>query len=234
MILTINSIRDLTERQRFDRVVLARLGELAAVDFSVCHLLGDPFPQDLGGYSHLLISGSELSAAEINPRDEELIALIRAFVVQGKPVLGICYGHQMVARALTNTGGCRRAAVPEFGWKRLRSVVANPLFAGLEEIVTMHSHYDEVFGLEDDFQVLAATEECAVQAFQYRQLPVWGVQFHPELGYDEGQRMLRSNLETEAQAPALAGDDLASPAQAEENLLILQNFFRAQAVRAAA
>ncbi len=234
MILTINAIRDAAERQRFDRVVLSRLRTVAPVDFAVLHLLSDPLPADPGTHSHLLISGSELSAAEEGPRDGELLELIRGFVLAGKPVLGICYGHQMLARALAGDQVCRRAGTPEFGWKRLRSVVANPLFAGLDRIVTIHSHYDEVRALGGDFNVLAATAECPVQAFQYRQLPVWGVQFHPELGYHEGQRMLRSNLETEPLAPELAGDDLETPEQAEQNLVICKNFFHAQAVRIAA
>ncbi len=80
-------------------------------------------------------------------------------------------------------------------------------------------------------------------AARYRRLPVWGVTSprrgangisHPELGYHEGQRMLRSNLETEPLAPELAGDELETPEQAEQNLMICKNFFHAQAVRIAA
>lgn len=234
MILTINAIRNAAERQRFDQVVLPRLQTVAPTNFEVRHLLSDQPLGDPAAHSHLLISGSELSAARSNPRDAELIELIRGFVLAGKPVLGICYGHQMLARALAGDQVCQRAATPEFGWKRLRSVVTNPLFTDLDRIVTMHSHYDEVRALGDDFNVLAATAECAVQAFQYRQQPVWGVQFHPELGYDEGQRMLKSNLETEPLAPELAVDDLETPEQAEQNLMILKNFFDAQAARIAA
>lgn len=234
MILTINAIRDAGERQRFDQTVVPRLRELAPVDVSICHLLEDPFPEDLGAFSHLLLSGSELSAAERNPRDEELKTLIRSFVDSGRPVLGICYGHQMLARALAGDEVCRRADVPEFGWKRLLELVPNPLFGGLAEVVTMHSHYDEVTGLGPDFTVLARTKDCAVQAFQYRQQPVWGVQFHPELGYEEGQRMLRNNLESEPRAAELAGDDLESPEQADANLRLLQSFLEAKPARVAA
>lgn len=231
MILTINAICDLTERQRFDQLVLPRLRRLAPADFSIYHLLDDPFPEDLDGLSHLLLSGSELSATEDHSRDAELLELIRRFVDSGKPVLGICFGHQMLARALVGDAVCRRAATPEFGWNKLSEIVVNPLFAGLAQIVSIHSHYDEVFDLGDEFTVLASTPECAVQAFQYRQLPVWGVQFHPELGYREGQRMLRRSLESEPRAAELAGSDLVSPEQADENSLILKNFFEAKAVR---
>ncbi len=80
-------------------------------------------------------------------------------------------------------------------------------------------------------------------AARYRRLPVWGGTSprrwangipHPELGYHEGQRMLSSNLETEPLAPELAGDELETPEQAEQNLVICKNFFHAQAARVAA
>ena len=233
MFLVVNAIRDPREAERFDEVVLT--GLLSPRDFVVRRLSASgPLPENLGSYSRLLVSGSELSAAERNPRDAELEELFRAFVVAGKPVLGICYGFQMLARALTRSPVCRRAAVPEFGWKALRIRAANPLFAGLNRIVPIHSHYDEVFDLGPDFTVLASTADCEIQAAQYRDLPVWGVQFHPELGFKEGERMLENNLESEPLARELAGRELESAEQADANLTIVENFLRARAVEAVA
>ncbi len=235
MILALNTIRSAEEAKHFDDVVLPGLRPLANDDFTIAHLnRAEALPDRAEPYDRLLISGSELCAAEHNPRDAELEALMRAFVAAGKPVLGICYGWQMLARALTGRMVCRRAAEPEFGWKALKIHATNPLFAGLDHIVTMHSHYDEVFDLGPEFTVFASTDACAVQAAQYRDLPVWGVQFHPELGYHQGERMLASNLESEPRARELAGQDLDSPEQADANLRILANFLAARAVEAAA
>lgn len=222
MALVINCIADAGERRRFDEVVLPRLLPLAPEGSAIRHLLA-PGPLDDGGdHSHLLLSGSELSAASVNERDGELCDLIRAFARAGKPILGICYGHQMVARALG--GRCRRAAVPEFGWKRL-TIRSNPLFAGVDELVPVHSHYDEVCDLPPSFECIASTDDCAVQAFQVKGRPAWGVQFHPELSYAEGRRMLRSNLETEPDAQRLYVDHLRDPAQVEDHLTLFRNFF---------
>ncbi|MEM7353998.1 MAG: hypothetical protein AAF657_24565, partial [Acidobacteriota bacterium] len=90
-----------------------------------------------------------------------------------------------------------------------------------------HSHFDEVFDLPPTFDVIASTDACTVQAFQVRDRPVWGMQFHPELSYDEGQRMAASNLESEPEARRLAVDDLRDPAQVEDQLRIFRNFFAA-------
>lgn len=230
MLLIVNCIADVEARRRFDRFTVPRLAEVLTGDYRICHLVGAGWSaaDALAGhreFDRLLLSGSELSAAEELATDAALIALIRCFAEAGKPVLGICYGHQMVARALG--AKCRPAAVPEFGWKRLE-IVANPLFDGLQCPVTVHSRYDEVYDLPADCQVIASTQDCAVQAFQVIGRPIWGVQFHPEMGHQEGQIMLDGNLKTEPQAPALYVDELESPQQAEANLRIFENFFQVE------
>jgi GMP synthase (glutamine-hydrolysing) len=146
----------------------------------------------------------------------------------GLPLLGICYGHQMIARALVGDGACRRAAVPEFGFKTLR-LVENPLFDEIETLTPVHSHYDEVTGLPPDrFEIIASTDQCAVQAFQVRQQPVWGVQFHPELDERSGRKMLERNLATEPAAREHFVDELVDPAQIKACDRLFENFFRAE------
>lgn len=227
MVLIINCIVDAVERHRFDKVVLPRLQPLTPEPFAIRHLLGpEPLASD-GEHDRLLISGSELSAAERNERDDELCALIQTFLDSGKPVMGICYGSQMLARTLG--GKCRRAAVPEFGWKRV-SIRPNPLFDDLDELVPVHSHYDEVHDLPPSCVPIASTDDCAIQAFQVRDRPVWGVQFHPEMSYAEGQHMMQGNLETEPAARQHFVDQLQEPEQVDQNLRIFARFFAAQPV----
>ena len=227
MILTINCIVDARERAGFDRHIVPWLAQIAGQHAKIIQLeqLADLAPQV--DCTHVVISGSELSAAERLPTDEVLLAFIRHTVNDGLPVLGICYGHQMIARALVDDGACRRAAVPEFGFKRL-TLVANPLFEGIVKLVPVHSHYDEVTGLSPErFAVIASTNDCAVQAFQVRGQPTWGVQFHPELDERSGRRMLERNLETEAAAREHFVDELTDAAQIEPRRRLFENFFRA-------
>ncbi|MCA8978653.1 MAG: gamma-glutamyl-gamma-aminobutyrate hydrolase family protein [Planctomycetes bacterium] len=221
-LLTINCIAAEAPRRDFDEHVLPRVLTRWSGEHRVAHLVSDEVLPTHDGYSHLLLNGSELSAARENPRDTDLIRCIRSFADADKPVYGICYGHQMIARALG--GACRRAAVPEFGWRRVRRV-DNPLWRGLEDMITVHSHYDEVHDLPDAFEVIASTDDCDVQAFQLRGARVWGTQFHPEFSASAGTAMLQDNLRTEALAPRHFVDELDDPVLVEANLALFANFF---------
>lgn len=189
MILVVNCLVEASFVSDFNRVVsrdLEVLGHrcrcLPAAELSRAGAAED--------YSHLILSGSEASTTEEQPWDTELSALVHRFIAAGKPILGICYGHQFLAKTLAGPGHVRRARKPEFGWLKPR-LEASPLFNGLSEPEFMACHYDEAFDLPAEFKVLASSEDCAVHAFQYRDLPVWGVQFHPEYGPEEATPIFR-------------------------------------------
>ena len=117
----------------------------------------------------------------------------------------------------------RKAARPEFGFLDLR-LAPNPLFRDLPESLVMASHFDEAFDLPGAFKVLAASPDCAVHAFQYRDLPVWGVQFHPEYGAEEGDRIWK---EVFCHTPARIPPAPERPGRMDRNQLIFDNFARA-------
>lgn len=144
--------------------------------------LNRPELPDLSRFSHMIMSGSEASVVDDFPWEQPLAKALRAFVQVKKPVLGICYSHQFIAKELLGKNHVRHSPAPEFGYRRI-DFKANPLFAGIREpLVSVVTHFDEVTDLGDEFSVLASTPDCAVQAFQMKDLPVWGVQFHPEYG----------------------------------------------------
>jgi GMP synthase (glutamine-hydrolysing) len=219
MILVVNCFNEEAFAVDFDRSVAVRLeGSGQPCRFiraAELGRLGDASP-----YSHLLISGSVASATVDQPWDRPLAALARGFVEAGKPVLGICYGHQFLAKVLAGPEHVRQAARPEFGFLELR-LAPNPLFQGLPETLAMASHYDEACDLPAEFKVLAASPDCAVHAFQYRDLPVWGVQFHPEYGAEEGDRIWR---EVFCCTPGMIPRAPEEPARMAQNRLIFTNF----------
>ena len=100
------------------------------------------------------------------------------------PVLGICAGHQFMA--IHFGGAAREARKPEFGMAELLVDERDELFASLPSSFRVwESHNDEVVSLTKDFEVLAHSRDCRVQAFKYIKRPFYGVQFHPEVEHTE-------------------------------------------------
>jgi GMP synthase (glutamine-hydrolysing) len=98
----------------------------------------------------------------------------------GIPVLGICYGMQLACDALGGRVG--RAASREYGRAVLDVVEADGLFAGVAPRTEVWmSHGDQVDAVADDFVPLARTPTCPLAAVRHRTLPVFGLQFHPEV-----------------------------------------------------
>jgi GMP synthase (glutamine-hydrolysing) len=126
-----------------------------------------------------------------------------AILYSGTPVLGICYGMQLVAR---NLGGeLVRLDRAEYGPATLRVMAAaSPLFTDVpvESRVWM-SHGDSVTRLPDGFSALAATSRCAVAAMGDAGRRIYGVQFHPEVVHTEhGRTILENFLQRIARVPA--------------------------------
>lgn len=226
MVLIVNCNPKPKVQEWFSRAVVPRLEEIAGRPTQVVNLDQlEGFKRD-PGCTHVVISGSELSAARHHPTDDALIALIRSSVDQNRVVLGICYGHQMVARALVDDGVCRPAAIPEYGFKKV-FLVPNDLFSGIGTFTPVHAHNDEVTGLpEDRFEVIASSDHCEVQAWQLLGRTVWGVQFHPELDERLGRQLLSRCLETEERAREVFVDEIDEPAHVEPGRRLFENFFR--------
>jgi len=112
----------------------------------------------------------------------------------GVPVLGICYGMQLFCLALGSR--VKAAKDREFGRTDLRITNGSPLFKGVpRRTAVWMSHGDRVETPSREFQVLAATRNCANAAVRHRERPLYGVQFHPEVVHTpQGGRILRNFL----------------------------------------
>jgi GMP synthase (glutamine-hydrolysing) len=98
----------------------------------------------------------------------------------GIPVLGICYGMQLACHTLG--GKVDSAPAREYGRARVYVEKHNDLFAGVtDQIDVWMSHGDQVSRVSDDFLPLARTATCPIAAVRHKSLPVYGVQFHPEV-----------------------------------------------------
>ena len=112
----------------------------------------------------------------------------------GLPVLGICYGMQLACEALG--GRVESAPAREYGRAHCRLVSDDELFAGVpEDLQVWMSHGDQVSQVSADFQPLAATDTCPFAAVKHRSLPIYGLQFHPEVTHTPlGQQILGNFL----------------------------------------
>ncbi len=98
----------------------------------------------------------------------------------GIPVLGICYGMQLACDALGGRVG--RAAAREYGRAVCEVLEVDTLFSGVSgHTEVWMSHGDQVTDVSADFVPLARTATCPLAAVRHRTLPVFGLQFHPEV-----------------------------------------------------
>ena len=112
----------------------------------------------------------------------------------GIPVLGICYGCQLVAYTLG--GKVEHAATSEYGKREFAFVERSPISEGIpEKSVCWMSHTDHVTQVPEGFSVLASTATCPVTIFGNAKKRVYGVQFHPEVVHSEyGNQILHNFL----------------------------------------
>jgi len=137
--------------------------------------------------------GLVLSGGPASVCGEDAPALDRRLLEAGVPMLGICYGLQLVARLLG--GKVAPRAGGEYGPARLSVVDRDGLFADLPEALDVWmSHGDRVMELPTGFGVLAETSDCPVAAAGDPARRIYGVQFHPEVVHTPRGRDILGNF----------------------------------------
>lgn len=160
----------------------AGLGDLETCELDVLHIeknLDKAFKNDLHG---VIISGSPRDAWDNEEATENLLIFLRSCLLHRIPVLGVCYGHQVLARFLNGVVQHH----PD-GLQLLNADVeltpagkASPLFKGMKsKFNAISGHVDYVADTPPNCTRLAGSELTKVQAFQFQNL-FYGVQFHPE------------------------------------------------------
>ena len=147
---------------------------------------GETIPP-LEGFDLLLVMGGPMDVweTEQHPWLLEEMAAIRAWVQAGRPYLGLCLGHQLLAQACGGHVALMEGA-PEVGISLL-PVADDPIFAGLPALCTCFQwHGAEVKRLPENAVLLASSDSCPIQAFRLGEA-AYGLQFHMELTHTTAQ-----------------------------------------------
>lgn len=166
----------------------------AGVELRYAGPLDDPPPavEAIGG---LVILGAEENVDEVeaHPHLATERTLVRAAVDRGVPVLGICLGAQMLARALG--AEVRRAPVRELGFVPVTptpALAADPLFGSFRPGERLFQWHEDTFALPEGATLLLTGEDVREQAYRAGDR-AWGMQFHAEVNPDKLDRWITAN-----------------------------------------
>jgi len=175
---------------QYTQLIARRIRELEVY----CEILPyNKFPENTEEIAAVILSGSPFSVREENALKYDLSRVLGNF-----PVLGICYGAQLIA---DNLGGAVEASNSrEYGKASLEiSTNDDHFFKKIDNGSTVWmSHGDTIFRLPDQFEAIAKTGSIPVAAFRSKanayEKPVYALQFHPEVSHSEQGLQLLSNF----------------------------------------
>ena len=157
--------------------------------------------------SHIILSGQSHPWGRYST--ESLAGVFYVIRTASRPILGVCGGQQQIALAFGAPVDLIERIAPGEGYEGalrergfctvdLDSQTGNGIFGGLPDTITVwESHCDEVKSLPADFNCTATNKVSPIQAMQHTTLPLFGVQFHPELfdpEHPHGQIILENFL----------------------------------------
>ncbi len=110
------------------------------------------------------------------------------------PLLGLCWGHQLIVHTLGGKVG--KGSSAEYGLGKIFVDDEDLLFRGIpKEFTAWVSHFDEVKELPEGFVSLAHSDTCKTEAMRHKERKIFGCQFHPEVWHTEhGEKILENFL----------------------------------------
>lgn len=140
---------------------------------------------DLAGCEKVILSGRRKNSKEINTANSRIVRQCHG---EGKPLLGICYGAEIIA--LTLGGSIRKMPAHVHGTTPVSVSSQNPLTGGKKSISMYESHGYCVARLPVNFRSLASSQHCDHEMFANGK--TYGIQFHPEKSGDDGLALLQN------------------------------------------
>ena len=109
------------------------------------------------------------------------------------PILGICLGHQLIAKAFG--GEVSTSNTESYAQVKINIMNDNNLFEGLApEMDVWSSHKDEVKSITTEFEILASSDLCNIESFKHKNKDIYGIQFHPEVHHTPKGEIIFKNF----------------------------------------
>lgn len=172
---------------QYTQLIARRLRELNVY----CEI--HPYNTSVDTFRNHLPNGIILSGGPKSVYDSDAPKLNLEYLELGIPVLGVCYGLQALAHALSQNS-VERADKREFGRAKILIDDSTGLLEGVENGSTIWmSHGDHIIDLPEPYKVIAHTSNTPVAAVKHSEKQIYGVQFHPEVVHTEyGTELLKN------------------------------------------
>lgn len=158
---------------------------MGAEEITVIRPVDENLPSNITRFTHVVLSGSMGQISEQDALFKKLKPFIKKVAKAKIPLLGVCYGHQAIIGTFSDTANVKMSRQPEIGWvwvQRLNRAKSR-LFIGLpRRFWAAANHTHEARSIPEGFTITARTKRCPIAAIEHESLPIFGVQFHPEVG----------------------------------------------------
>lgn len=133
----------------------------------------------------LLVLGSVASVHANAPWQADLNPWLFGKIKSGLPTLGICYGHQLIAKLFGGeVGYLNKDKRKFFGFRTFKLLPNCPLSLPFKEVEVVASHEEVVTKLPSEFEVFGESDQVPIEAFYHKSLPIVSFQTHPEARED--------------------------------------------------
>ena len=187
---SLNKILIIDFGSQFTQLIARRIRELGIFSKIVSHKKVKY--SEINNY----IKGIILSGGPLNVYEIKKYSFDKKIIQNGVPVLGICFGHQMLSKL--NGGKVKQSKHREFGlanvYKKNNSLLTNNFFNNKKTLKVWMSHADEVSKLPKNFKVIASSQNSKFAIVENKTKNFYGVQFHPEVTHTENGKKLISNF----------------------------------------
>ena len=136
-------------------------------------------------YDAVIFSGAPILLTEIDQEPYlKTFEWVRTFE---KPILGICFGHQLLGLLHGASVSMQRE---DRDWQWIEAIAHSPIFDDLDNPVAMQEDHCESISVPPGFELSATSDTTVNEAMHHKNKPFFGVQFHPEISGPQGERLL--------------------------------------------